>query len=417
MTYDLLDGYAYNDDLSLAAYFLELAADENIGVHPEAVYPIMASMSAAQRETVNLCGISVLAKSMYQIENYEWANVDQSLYNKKVAETSDKIEAENAGDALTNSTNEAARKAVSDLTMALRIVDIVLLFLSGTFMIVQACVGVSLWAVGMTCYMMAASLAFTAGITALSIGWAIAGTLACVCFVLSIIVLIASLAYMVYMIMDMCGVFDEPEKADYSKIPDILFHVRKNSTGSYQVRYDAVTSNATLETIYEIMLRSGKLEKSDQPDYVPGTGGFDFVDKFVDDVIDSEEEQIRRQVNLYYSDYLRSDVSDVGAYQGRYDRWIALYTTKAPVCGKPIEVIPGQSIIKTQLEDYHAPNGTKKVTLVGGSDAADINSIEINGKVGTPLFMFLIKSPNPEEHDGNGSHRARRRVLRACGHR
>ena len=423
MTYDLLDGYAYNEDLSLAEYFLQLAADENIGVHPEAVYPIMASMSAAQRETVNLCGISVLAKSMYQIENYEserkellqkaaadlkkygfsegkiylWANVDQSLYNKKVAETSDKIEAENAGDALTNSTNEAARKAVSDLTMALRIVDIVLLFLSGTFMIVQACVGVSLWAVGMTCYMMAASLAFTAGITALSIGWAIAGTLACVCFVLSIIVLIASLAYMVYMIMDMCGVFDEPEKADYSKIPDILFHVRKNSTGSYQVRYDAVTSNATLETIYEIMLRSGKLEKSDQPDYVPGTGGFDFVDKFVDDVIDSEEEQIRRQVNLYYSDYLRSDVSDVGAYQGRYDRWIALYTTKAPVCGKPIEVIPGQSIIKTQLEDYHAPNGTKKVTLVGGSDAADINSIEINGKVGTPLFMFLIKSPNPEE--------------------
>ena len=412
LTYDLLDGYAYDKDRTLAQLFLELAADENIGVHPEAVYPLVAGMSAAQRETVNLCGINILAKSLYQFEDYEnkrdetlkkaaadlkkhgfsegkvylWANVDQSLYNKKVAETSDKIEAENAGDALTNSTNEAARKAVSDLTIALQIVDISLLFLSGTFMIVQACVGVSLWAVGMTCYLTAASV-FAAGMTALAVGWAIAGTLACVCFVLSIIVLIASLAYMVYMIMDMCGVFDDPEITDYSTIPDVLFHVRKNSTGNYQVRYDAVTSNATPETIYEIMLRTGRL------DTAAGAGGIGSANG----ATETEEEQIRKQMSEYYSSYMRSDVSDLGAYQGRYDRWIALYTTKAPACGKPIEVIPGQSIIKTQQEDYNAPKGTKAVTLVGGSSAADVNSIEIHGKVGTPLFMFLIKSPRPEE--------------------
>ena len=400
-TYDLLDGYAYSKDLSLAEYFLELASDENIGVHPEAVYPIMASMTAAQRETLNLCGLSVLAKSMYQIEDYEsernktlkevaaelkqygfsegkislWENVDQSLYNKKVAETSDRIEAENAGSELINSTNDAARKAASDLTMALQIIDISLLALSGTFMIVQACMGVSLWAVGMAWYTMA-TIAFTTGMAALAVGWAVLGTLCCVCFVLSIIVLIASLAYMVYIIMDMCGVFDEPEKADYSKIPDILFHVRRNSTGNYQVRYDAVTSNATPETMFDIMSRSMNRE---QP------------------ADSSGEEGKTPFLNLYFNRYMRSDVSDLGAYQGSDDRWIALYTTKAPACGKAIEVIPGQSIIKTQKDDYHAPNGTKKVALVGGGEAADINSIEIHGKVGTPLFMFLIKSPNSEE--------------------
>ncbi len=173
---------------------------------------------------------------------------------------------------------------------------------------------------------------------ALAIGWAIAGTLACVCFVLSIVVLIASLAYVVYMIMDMCGAFDAPERADYSKIPDILFHVRKNSTGSYQVRYDAVTSNVTPETIYEIMSRSGQLDTSDSNNYVPGVGGNDFADKIVDKLMESEQEQIQRIVSMRYSDYMRSDVSDVGAYPGKYDRWIALYTTKAPACGKPIEV-------------------------------------------------------------------------------
>ena len=402
-TYDLLDHTKYGEEGgTLAEYFLEVGSDGNIGDHPESVYPIVASMTAAQTAALDMGGLAVLARSLYQAEDYEknrdknlknaaedlkkqgyedgkiwlWENVDQSLWNKKVAKTSDAIEAENAGTELINSTNKAAREAASTLTIALQITDIALLALSGTFMIVQAVVGVSLWAVGCVCFTFC-GYAMACGMIASAVGYALLGALACGAFVLSIVVLLASLAFLIYSIMDWCGVFDEPELADYDTIPEVLFHVRKNMNGNYYVRYEAVLSNAQ----DALLNREADTE----------TGGAGVLDNGINMASD---------IFFHYGKY---EWAELGAYEGWTDRWMVLYATKAPACGDPIKVIPGESIIRTQKENYQSPGtGCKPVTLIGGKEAADINSIEIHGKTGTPLYMFMVKDPDnadtaPEE--------------------
>ncbi len=410
LTYDLLDQMPYGEgDGTLGKYFLELGDDGNLGDHPESVYPFISSMSSAQTTTLSLAGLSVLAKSLYQAEDYEskrkeicskaakrieeygfedgkiylWENVDQSLYNLKAVQTSDAIEAEHAGTELINSINEAAREAASNLTLALQITDITLLALSGIFMIVQAVVGTTLWTVGMGMFAVS-GFAMTLGLTGTVIGYGLAGVLCCACFVLSIVVLVASLAYLVYTILDMCGVFDKVELADYSKIPNILFHVRKNQKGNYYVRYDAVPSNATIDwmTMLALAVDSGATAEE----------------------IEAAREQMnskewKNHAYNFFNHFFREDVSDMAAFQGRTDRWLALYATKAPACGDPIKVVPGESIIKTQKNDYKAPAGCKPVTLVGGGEAADINSVEISGEAGKPLYMFMVKDPNAEESE------------------
>lgn len=389
----------FTERKSLAEYFMDIAADEELSLHPEKVYPIVASLSAAQQATLRLCGLNVLIRGLIQTENYEnrreslieetrqdliekgykdgkiylWENVDTSIYNKLTVETSELIESKNSGKDLKNSTNQAARDAASDLTMALQIIDISLLAASGTIMIVQAIVGVSLWEAGMACFF-ASNLASMAAMTGTMVGFAIAGTLCCALFVLSIVVLVASLAYMVYTIMDMCGVFDEPELTDYSTIPSIVFHARANMDGTYQVRYDAVPSNGTQENAQKMYLQ-----------YSQG-----FTEEEVEEALkkDSSGAFVFRGFSLSLL-ITREDVSDLGAFQGIEDRWISLYYSKAPAAGKPIKVVPGESFIQTQKNDYKAPEGYRPVTLINNSLAADINDIKIDGKTGTPLFLFL----------------------------
>ena len=77
------------------------------------------------------------------------------------------------------------------------------------------------------------------------------------------------------------------------------------------MRYDAVTSNATQETIYEIMRRSGQLETPDTPDYVPGVdgGGGDLIDKLVDEMMGTDEESVQKQISLRYNSYIYKNLS------------------------------------------------------------------------------------------------------------
>ena len=408
--HDLLAEIKYGDDgATLADYFMDLGADENLSLHPESVFPLVESMSAAQIAVLEVCGLSTLVKSIYQVEDYEkdrkelisqavadlkeqgfkegkiwlWEGVDQSVYALKAAETSDLIEAQHAGQAVIDSTNKAAREAASTLTLALQIIDIALMALSGITMIIQAAVGASLWAAGMACYTMA-GLALSASLTGLMIGWAIAGALLCACFVISIVVLIASLAYLIYSILDWCGVFDEVPKADYTTIPNILFHARANQEGTYRVRYDAVTSNASEDHMFRLYLLS--TYKDDEE-----------IVKAIKEGEDLKKYGNFRLDRAFYDHEMREDVCDMGAFQGTYDRWMALYVSKSPACGNPIEVEEGKTIIKLQKDEYQTPAGCKAVKMIGGTQAADINSIEIRGKVGTPMYMFMIMDPNAKE--------------------
>lgn len=384
----------FSERKTLAQYFLELAADENLSMHPEVVYPMISSMSQAQKTALSLCGLNILVRGLYPVDNYAaeregliaeaeqnlrehgftegkiylWANVDMSIYNKRTVETSDSIEAKNSGKDLKNSENQAARDAASDLTLALQITDIVLLAASGVTMIVQAIVGVSLWELGLACFYMA-SLASASALTGLMVGWAIAGTLCCAFYIIGIVVFVASLVYMVYTLLDMFGAFDSVDVTDYSEIPSIVFHARTNMDGIYQVRYDAVESNATQE--YLTGLATGE-------PYLPIGGAFFMLN-------------------------CRPDVNDMGAYLGLYDRWMTLYYSKAPAAGAPIQVVPGESFIRTQKNDYKAPAGCRPVSLISNSQAANINDIEMipEGNTGTPLYLFLVTDPNaaPKEEE------------------
>lgn len=415
--YDMLAEVSYGKDGgTLADYFIELGSDGNLGDHPESLYPLVASMTSAQLATLDTCGLSVLVKGLHQYDDFEkerkdfnsearkkledlgyedgkiylWENVDQGLWTKKAAETSDAIEMQRAGTELINSQNEAARKAASTLTIALQITDIVLMAASGIFMIVQAIVGVSLWTVGMAAFSMCGA-AMAIGVTSYAIGYALLGTLCCACYVLAIIVLIASIAYMIYTILDWCGVFDEDESTDYTNIPEILFHGRKNQDGNYYVRYDAVKSNYTWENLIEITARS--LSGGDEKKY----------EEYKKQMTEPGFSITGMSLAWFWVDkYGKADLTphaDVGAFMGTEDRWVTLYTSKAPACGDPIKVASDGSIIRTKANDYQAPAGCKPVSLIGGSQAADINSIQINEETGTPLYMFVIKDPDAKEEE------------------
>ena len=256
-----------------------------------------------------------------------------------------------------------------------------------------------------------AGLAMAVGLTGLAVWWGVLGTLACACWVIGIILLIASLAYLVYYILDWCGVFEEEPETDYSTIPNIVFHVRQNQEGSYYVRYDAVQSNATaenMELILETYRTGGDVETAkknieDKKEIIRQNiarsqmgigGGYTGINQYMEN-----DEAFDLQISLLNNIPHRADTADLGAYQGTEDRWMALYSTKAPACGDPIEVTEGESFIKTQKEDYHVPAGCKAVTLVGSRQAADVNSVIIDEKVGTPLYAFMIKNPGAEEEE------------------
>lgn len=436
-TYDILNGYVYQEageevqteaaeldgeaestvryreKKTLADVFLGIAADDNLSSHPESVYGFIDGMTAAQRAVLDVCGLNVLAKSLYQNESYSkdrssimaeinkklvdagfkdgkiylYQGVDKSLYSKQVVQTSERIEAINAGTALTDSINEKARKEASNLTIALQIIDISLMFLSGVFMIVQAIVGVSLWAVGMAAFSMA-GIALAASLTGYMIGYALLGALCCAMFVLSIVVMVLSIAYLIYTILDMCGVFEPSTLIDYSKIPEIMFHVRQNSKGSYSVRYDSAHSNMNARLAYDIYMRRSYAEDSEE------------YQQYLKDR-DKRAKDIEIGANIFLKKYMNENASDMAAFEGRHDRWLALYYTKAPACGAPIKVHPEKGIVVTKKEDSNTPPGAKAVTLVNGSKAADINSVNVNDRKATPLYMFAVTDPDNLDLEAN----------------
>lgn len=87
-------------------------------------------------------------------------------------------------------------------------------------------------------------------------------------------------------------------------------------------------------------------------------------------------------------DRVKGNYADIEAYMGFYDRWVALYYSKSPAAGEPIEAVKGKEPIVTRGE-VNPPEGYRPLTLVIGSRAEDINSVEIAEKQGTPLYAFF----------------------------
>lgn len=371
------------ENKSLAQYFLELAADPNLEAHPETVYPLVGGMTSAQRTVLDCLGLRRLIDLLFPVEGYKatrestireaeeklkaegieegrvyvWIGVDQSLLSKRVAETSTLKEKELAGSVLLDSQNAAERAQSGTLHQILLIVDFSTMAVSGAIMIISALLPTSLWAAGQS-LLAWASLAISWGASAVAGVLGTLGVMLCALYVVSIIALVVSICYMVYSFLDMLGVFDDVESIDYDDIPEILFHVRSNSSGDYRVRYDVVQSNMSA-----------------------------FGEKY----IKSLDKGYMLTWDFRLSSLLRNstDMAELGCYQAEFDRWMTLYYTKAPAAGQPIPVENGKSFIRTQQNNYQAPEGYRGVALANANIAADINQPKISGKKGTPLYLFI----------------------------
>ena len=363
----------YNESLTLAQYIMDLAADETLEDHLSSVYPIVYALSPAQRSALSLCGFSTLVKGLFQANDYLtqrektvkeamkklkdsgysdgrlyiWEGLDTSLYSKKVVQTDASKEAAAAGLDLQASQNEAEKKAHSNLNQALIAIDVCTLGIGGLAMVVSAFVGSSLWSVGMS-YIAQAGTYFITELASFFADY-ILGAFLCAMQVLNVIAIVVGLVMLIYSILQWTGVFDQPDPIDYDEIPDVVLDARMKSTGAYQVRYETVTSNA-----YE-----GSFNNED------GTMGLSFTDE-----------------------YMSSAHAELTAYQGIYDRWLALYYSKAPEAGEPIEIIPGKEPFVTGGQ-YIAPEGYQPLKLITGAAAIDVNDVNVRGETGSPLYVFF----------------------------
>ena len=363
----------YEKDLTLADYIMGLASDETLEDHLSALYPIVYALSPAQRAALSLCGFPTIIKGLYQSTDYLskrdqtikdamqklkncgysdgrlyiWEGLDTSLYSKKVVQTDATKEAAAAGLDLQMSQADAAHKESSDLNQALMIIDICTLGVGGLVMIGSAIAGSSLWSIGMS--FMAKAGTFLITQMASYFASATLGVLFCALQVLNVIAIVVGVAMLIYSILKWTGVFDQPEEIDYGGIPDVVFDARLNADGNYQVRYDSVTSNAS---------------KS---------------------VFGTNDDGAQIFVN---TEFLSADHAELTGYQGVYDRWLALYYSKAPAAGEPIEIIPGKEPFVTSSQ-YLAPEGYQSLKLITGASAVDVNDIEVLGEKGSPLYVFF----------------------------
>ncbi|GEM_PF-3257713 len=366
----------YSNDMTLAQYFMELANDATLEDHLSVVYPLVHSMTQAQRIVLSIGGLSVLVEGLYQANDYTskrseaikyasrqlknngcedgrlylWSGMDRSLYNKKVVKTDASKEAEASGVDLENSINEKAKKEQSTLNQSLMIVDICTLGYGGIMMITNAILGATLWTIGSNCITVA-GMNIAAGMVGTAFaGYAIGGVL-CAMWVLNYVCIAVGLVMLIVSILQWCGVFDQKPRIDYSEIPDAVFDARKTAKGAYSVRYDSVKSNMSKEFF--------------------GDDNQRFLNGVISNIHD-----------------ISSEHAEMNGYQGFNDRWVALYYSKAPAAGEPIEVKAGENPFITR-DNYRAPEGYRPLTLIVSSTAENINDVEIISTKGPARYMFF----------------------------
>ena len=370
----------YTDNKTLADYFMELAYDPSLSDHPERVYPLIQGMTQAQIAVLSMCGLNKLISGLYPAENYLqsreeainqakqnlidsglpsgriylWSGTDTTMYGKKVAETSTLIEAKYSGRDLKESIDAEARNESNTLAEVLKYVETATLIYSGLYMFASIFISSSLLTLGTSICSMA-GLAMSVGLVGTAIAWGALGAAFCALWALNILAVVISLALLVYNILEWTGALDSREEVDYDDIPEIVFHVRDDSQGkAKRIRYDCVHSNASTDILGD---------------------NRGFFEKLLSKISDEER-------------FKNNTFADVNAFQSLYDRWITMYTTKAPDAGEPITVIDGQDPFITRTT-YQAPEGYRPLTLFSSLQAANINDVEIDDEKGSDLFVFF----------------------------
>ena len=379
----------YSKNVTLAQYIMQLAGDETLEDHPSTVYPIIHALTQAQRAALNLDGLGATIEGLYQSKDYVskrseaveeavnklkdkgckegrlylWSGIDTSVYSKKVVKTAALKEAENAGAVIETAREDAAKKEQSTLNQVLMILDICTLGYGAILTISSIFVG-SFWTLGAN-ILSCAGLNLAAGLLGYAVAGYVISAICCAMWVLNFICIAVGIVMLIFSIFQWTGLFEEEEDVDFSNIPDIVFDARQKANKTYNVRYDAVTSNADEHT-------------------------------FIAENHDHDAGYIS-------TDGLSKDHADINAFQSTHDRWVTLYYSTSSAAGEPIEVIPGQEPFVTKSE-YNAPDCYRPLTLINGVTAENINSAEVlfqDKEHGRPALYVFFAGKNAGRGSGD----------------
>ena len=374
----------YTEDVSLAEYIMSIAQDEALEDHPSAVYNIISALSPAQTVVLMQNGLEQLVEGLYQEKDYKaqraaaiqkamqkikdlgsedgkiylWSGFDNSIYEKKVVQTDASSEAKRAQTEYMDSVNQKAREESSTLNAILTALDITSLVIGVVTSIVSMAVG-GLLTLGLE-LLSCAAICIAEGVIATAIGFALAGAVLAVLGALSYLGILIGIGLLVYNILKWTGVFDVRDTVDYTTIPDIVYDMRYTGTGNFSVRYDSVPSNATDDVL--------ALAKKD---FITTGGSPEWMKLIGTPIVFSPK------------------YSELNAFASTFDRWVAMYYTKAPAAGNPIEVKPGEDPFITSSTP-NAPAGYRPLSLIINSDAVNLNGVEIDvGSYGEPLYLYM----------------------------
>ena len=271
--YDVLNQYNYDDTTKLGDYIVSLgnsAYDESANLRK--IYPLVDSLTDGQVATMRLSGvafsaiylinetgisdeadkqITAIKKDIKSITGSEsvsvWIGTDQTIYNQKVAVTTDAYRANSAGQIYNTLTSpddvdDFLSESMSKLEIIMSVVGI--------------CYGITYIAASVIGYMSAFTVystvatASTWAVCCAGIGSGVCGTifgiLGCAFVILNYVALVAMVVLLVALLVKyLWDLFTDDDAETFSTIPTIIFDLAQNR----YVRYEVVKQGSSAANI------------------------------------------------------------------------------------------------------------------------------------------------------------------------
>ncbi len=270
MAYEIFNQYNYDEETKLGDYLVSLGNstyDETANLRK--IYPLIDSLTDGQVASIRLNGIAlsafylinedgILDKSEKQVDAIKkeikdqtgtdcisiWTGTDQTVYNQKVAVTTEAYRKNTAGQiyntlTATDKLDDFLSEAMSKLEIAMAVITIGYCITSLTttiitfFGLLGTTASMGVWA---TC---------CSFIGAGALG-SILGVLGCAFVILNYVALVALIVILVAMLIKyLWDVFTEDDSETFTEIPSVMFDVAQNR----YVRYDVVKQGSSAANI------------------------------------------------------------------------------------------------------------------------------------------------------------------------
>lgn len=364
--FEQLNRYDANEDYALGDYLLELGHENSESVDLTKLYPVIDSMTYAQRCLARLGGLmAVVSTTEENVENKEaeekiseaaknikelvgrdsysvWMNNNEEIKGKKVAYTSDAVRM-NAAQKLvedyeTTSWEDKANEVMKWVNMALGIISCVLVLAKfSAVAYVLALIPTALCAIAAACGLTCAATTLSAVAGAIQgfasaavgpVGW------------ITLAVLVISML-VIWAVTEIIKYIKENRDIDYEDAPDFAADRVKGPHGEYLVYYKGVGSE---------WKQSGKYKSK-------RTEAFD---------------------NNYHGEEGISDVNGRMGFRG----WNCMFYSKDENTGSPIVVKDGENPFRVTHGEDSAINGYDNVKAFGEITPGNCNSLMKKDDVG-----------------------------------